>query len=69
MGRWGFINMANSMIFSFGNNILNHTKTTNVWNLKKESINVKADFHIHTKYSMDCHNELEDIVNAVRNWA
>jgi len=23
---------------------------------------VKADFHIHTKYSMDCHNELEDIV-------
>ena len=23
---------------------------------------LKADFHIHTKYSMDCHNELEDIV-------
>ena len=23
---------------------------------------LKADFHIHTKYSMDCHNELEDII-------
>ena len=23
---------------------------------------LKADFHIHTKYSMDCHNELEGIV-------
>jgi predicted metal-dependent phosphoesterase TrpH len=23
---------------------------------------LKADFHIHTKYSMDCRNELEDIV-------
>ena len=23
---------------------------------------LKADFHIHTKYSMDCHNELADIV-------
>jgi hypothetical protein len=23
---------------------------------------LKADFHIHTKYSMDCHSELEDII-------
>jgi hypothetical protein len=23
---------------------------------------LKADFHIHTKYSMDCHNELEEII-------
>ena len=23
---------------------------------------LKADFHIHTKYSMDCSNELEDII-------
>ena len=23
---------------------------------------LKADFHIHTKYSMDCHNELKDII-------
>jgi len=23
---------------------------------------LKGDFHIHTKYSMDCHNELEEII-------
>jgi predicted metal-dependent phosphoesterase TrpH len=23
---------------------------------------LKADFHIHTRYSMDCHNELDEIV-------
>jgi predicted metal-dependent phosphoesterase TrpH len=23
---------------------------------------VKADFHIHTRYSMDCHNELDEII-------
>ena len=23
---------------------------------------LKADFHIHTRYSMDCHTELEDII-------
>jgi predicted metal-dependent phosphoesterase TrpH len=23
---------------------------------------IKADFHIHTRYSMDCHNELDEII-------
>ena len=23
---------------------------------------LKADFHIHTRYSVDCHNELDEIV-------
>jgi predicted metal-dependent phosphoesterase TrpH len=27
---------------------------------------LKADFHIHTKYSMDCHNELEDIIRRCK---
>ena len=28
---------------------------------------LKADFHIHTKYSMDCHSELEDIIKRFQN--
>ena len=27
---------------------------------------LKADFHIHTKYSLDCHTELEDIIERCR---
>ena len=29
---------------------------------------LKADFHIHTKYSMDCRNELEDIVKRCQKF-
>lgn len=28
---------------------------------------LRADFHIHTKYSMDCHNELDEIVVRCQN--